>query len=78
MNAKEARELALKNNTENQYSQFADIKNRINLLASKGKYKLDLYITIEADAVKALKKEGYKITDLTDHIRNEIMYRIEW
>jgi hypothetical protein len=77
MDAKEARELALKVNTNAINSQYAQIKKRIEDAVKLGNYETFVYAYIKPDVRKKLQEEGFSI-GLTDSIRNEDSTKISW
>lgn len=61
MTAQEARQTALKYNTSNENSQYAEIKALIASASKKGKYTAAYYKSVHPDVLSKLKTEGYKV-----------------
>ena len=77
MNAKEAKEIAYKINTDNKESQYSKIKKNIDAETFRGKYKTFVYEHILDDVEDKLKKEGFIISSNLS-VLNEICIEISW
>ena len=77
MNAKEAREKALKVNTDEATGQYAQAKLIINEAAKEGKYKVFVYEFLKKDVVNQLETEGFVVTNNPGRY-NETFIQISW
>jgi hypothetical protein len=77
MNAIEANQLALKNNTNEENSQFAQIIEIIAKSAKKGEYEVWYYEIIKPDVKIKITELGYTIHPMQFE-RNETITKISW
>ena len=78
MNAKEAKELAYKVNTNKNDSEYAKIKTLIENAAKKGKYSISYNKMVNSDVKKKLKEEGYKVEYFPGDYRSDAWGTINW
>lgn len=76
MNAIEARDLAYKVNVASVNSQYAKVKNEIEIAAGRGEYRAYIYESLNNDVENLLKEEGFKIRN--DGHMNETLVTISW
>lgn len=78
MNAKEAREIAYKINTDENLSWYAEIIKKIEVESKKGAYHIWWYNSINAHVRKKLIDEGYEVGETISDMRNGITTKISW
>lgn len=76
MNAKEAREKALKLKEDQKSSDLLEVLKRIEHHVSKSKLEFCYYKPISKEAIKELKSKGYIVKHESG--RNEDWIRISW
>ncbi len=74
MNAKEARETALRFNNN---SEYKDVVDKIKDASFDGALSLNIYMLLKNDTIRMLKEDGFKIEQGVDG-RNDIYCYINW
>ena len=77
MNAREARDIAFKINTDAVESQYADIQKQIENAAKEGKYEAYFFEPLKPDVRDIIEKDGYRVQSFSDQ-RDGTTITISW